>query len=293
MMALSRAVTIVLTGLLLLAGSGCSTGLKLGYNQLERLARWEIDREIDLDAAQKAAFTAEFQALQRWHRQTQLPRYAADLRLLAAAIERGQPLGSAVDAALAAAEIHSDALWQQAQPGTERLLATLADVQVAEYDRRRRKALDKQARRHADDSPDDRRKHWRREWRDSLDRWIGALNAQQLALLDAAWPHEQTLERSPAEQAAVRLARHQRLVAGLASRREPGLLVRLTAAADPQERVRSEADRARARALLITLLNAADQRQRDRLQATVQELADDLAQLSRPDSAATATTTAR
>lgn len=39
MMALSRAVTIVLTGLLLLAGSGCSTGLKLGYNQLERLAR--------------------------------------------------------------------------------------------------------------------------------------------------------------------------------------------------------------------------------------------------------------
>lgn len=166
-------------------------------------------------------------------------------------------------------------------------------MQVAEYDRRRRKALDKQARRHADDSPYDRRKHWRREWRDSLDRWIGALNAQQLALLDAAWPHEQTLERSPAEQAAVRLARHQRLVAGLASRREPGLLVRLTAAADPQEQARSEADRARARALLITLLNAADQGQRDRLQATVQELADDLAQLSRPDSAATATTTAR
>jgi len=58
--------------------------------------------------------------------------------------------------------------------------------------------------------------------------------------------------------------------------------------------VRSEADRARARALLITLLGAADQRQRDRLQATVQELADDLAQLSRPDSAtATVTTTAR
>ena len=51
-----RAITLALSLALLLALGGCSTGLKLAYNNLERLALWEVDDEIDLDDAQKAAF---------------------------------------------------------------------------------------------------------------------------------------------------------------------------------------------------------------------------------------------
>lgn len=285
---LLRPLAVVLSLLFLSAISGCSTGLKLAYDNLERLALWEVDREIDLDGPQKAAFRAEFHRLHRWHRQTQLPLYAADLRALADAIDRRADLGAAVNATFDQAEAHGKHLWVQAQPGAERLLARLGDAQIAAYDARQRKAIDKDARKHADDSVDDRRKHWLREWRNSLDRWIGALNDRQRALLDAAWSEEQALQPTPAEHAAARRARHQRLIAGLATRSEPGLFDRLIAAADSRETARSEAARGRGRALLARLLDVADARQRDHLKAAVHELADNLDQLSRATVAETA-----
>lgn len=276
-----RLLAVALPLLLLLATSGCSTGLKLAYDNLERLAVWEVDSEIDLDDAQKAAFRAEFRPLHHWHRQTQLPLYAADLRTLADAIDSNADLGAAVIATLAQAEAHGKVLWTRAQPGTERLLAQLGDPQIAAYDVRQRKAIAKDARKHADDSLEERRQHWQREWRKSLDRWIGKLNDRQRALLDAAWSGEQPLLRTPAEHAAARLASHQRLIAGLATRSEAGLTDRLIAAADSRERARSDAAQARERALLARLLDAADRRQRDTLKATVRELADDFDLLSR------------
>ncbi|MBA4284288.1 MAG: hypothetical protein C0434_01995 [Xanthomonadaceae bacterium] len=276
-----RSLAAALSLLLLLATVGCSTGLKLAYDNLERLALWEVDSEIDLDDAQKAAFRDEFRALHQWHRQTQLPLYAADLRALADAIDGNADLGAAIIAMLGKAEAHGKQLWERAQPGAERLLTRLGDAQVTAYDARQRTAIDEEAREHADDSLEDRRKLWLREWRNSLDRWIGKLNDRQRALLDAAWISEQPQLRTPAEHAAARLARHQRLIAGLATRSEPGLTDRLIAAADPRERARSDAAQARERVLLARLLDAADTRQRDRLKATVRELADDFERLSR------------
>jgi len=275
-----RAITLALSLALLLALGGCSTGLKLAYNNLERLALWEVDDEIDLDDAQKAAFQQEFRALHRWHRQTQLPLYAAGLRALAAAIDRDETLGAAVTKTLAAADGHGEKLWEQARPGVERLFATLSDRQIADYDAEQRKDIDKESRKHADDTPDDRRKRWLRDWRNSLDRWIGKPNAQQTALLDAAWESEAPMLRTPAERAAVRLASHQRFIAGLATRAEPGLFARLIAGSDASEKTRSDALQARERALLATLFDAADATQRGKLKATLIELADDFESLA-------------
>ncbi len=275
-----RAITLAPSLALLLALGGCSTGLKLAYNNLERLALWEVDDEIDLDDAQKAAFRQEFQALHRWHRQTQLPLYAAGLRSLATAIDRDEPLGAAVTKTLEAADGHGETLWEQARPGVERLFATLSDRQIADYDAEQRKEIDKESRKHADDTPDDRRKRWLREWRNSLDRWIGKPNAQQTALLEAAWESESPKLRTPAERAAVRLASHGRFIAGLATRTEPGLLARLIAHADASEKARSEAAEARERALLATIFDAADAKQRGKLKAILIELAGDFESLA-------------
>lgn len=266
-------VVVLLTALLTLGG--CSTGLKLAYDNLERLALWEVDDEMDLDDAQTLAFRTEFRALHQWHRRTQLPLYAADLRRLAAAIDRDAALGEAVTMTVQAAERHGETLWQQAVPGVERLLALIGDQQVTDYDLRQRRHIDKAARKHADDTLDERRKQWLHDWRDSLEFWIGKPNAEQTALLEAAWETEHPLLRSPAERAAVRLASHRRLIVGLATRREPGLIARLIAGADAGEKARSDALRARDRLLIARLFDAADSRQRARLKATVLELAED------------------
>jgi len=270
---LAALLPALLLALLLL--SGCSTGLKLGYDNLESLALWEVDSEIDLDDAQKAAFRTEFRALHRWHRQIQLPLYAADLRALAAAIAGNAELGAAATAAIARAEQHGEQLWAQARPGVERLLDSLSDAQIADYDRRQRKRLDKEARKHADDTLAERRADWLKDWRNSLDRWIGTLNDRQRALLDAAWESEHPLLRTPAERAAIDWARHQRLIAALATRHEPGFAARLIAGADPAEKARSDAAQARGQQLLARLLNMADDRQRQKLKTRLLELAED------------------
>ncbi len=271
-----RAITFTLSLLALLAIAGCSTGLKLAYDNLERLALWEIDDYVDLDDPQKALFRKEFKALHIWHRQSQLPLYAADLRSLAAAIDTGAPLGSAATTTLSQADGHGERLWEQAKPGVERLLATLGDGQIADYDVKQRRKFAEEAAERADEALDDRRKRWLREWRNSMKRWLGTLNAQQTALLEAGWNAQIAHLREPAERAAVRLASHQRFIAGLSTgRKEPGLIARFTREADAAEKALGDAAQARERALIATLFDAADAQQRRRLKATLLELAGD------------------
>ncbi len=59
--------------------TACST-IKLGYENLPRLAVWQADSYLSLDDDQEAALNRHAKALQRWHRQEQLPVYAEFLR---------------------------------------------------------------------------------------------------------------------------------------------------------------------------------------------------------------------
>ena len=58
--------------------AACST-LKLGYENLPRLATWQADRYLALDDEQEALVTRHVGELQRWHRQNLLPVYAGFL----------------------------------------------------------------------------------------------------------------------------------------------------------------------------------------------------------------------
>lgn len=275
-----RAITFSLSLALLLVTGGCSTGLKLAYDNLERLALWEIDDRIELDDSQKALFHKEFKDLHAWHRRSQLPLYAADLRTLAAAIDGNQPLGTAADQTLSKADAHGQRLWEQSKPGIERLLASVSDTQIIAYDQQQREDIDKDLRKQAGDSLDERRKRWLRDWRKGLDRWIGKLNPRQVALLDAAWARESPQLRTPEARAALRLASHERFIVGLKSRAEPGLIARLIAGADTSEAARDDAAQLRERALIASLLDCADAKQRGKLKATLLELADDFDNLA-------------
>lgn len=76
--------------------AACST-LKLGYENLPRIATWQADRYLALDDDQEALVTRHTRELQRWHRQHLLPVYAGFLGRIEEA------LGSSVTATQVAA----------------------------------------------------------------------------------------------------------------------------------------------------------------------------------------------
>ena len=62
-----------------LLAAGCSF-VRLSYDNFPSLARWEIDRYLDLDAGQEAIVNRHLEELHRWHRRDQLPQYGGFLR---------------------------------------------------------------------------------------------------------------------------------------------------------------------------------------------------------------------
>lgn len=72
--------------------AGCST-VRIGYTQLDNIALWTADRYFDLDEQQKKSFRTRFYRLHEWHRDEQLPDYAAFLEQAKARLERGLSAG--------------------------------------------------------------------------------------------------------------------------------------------------------------------------------------------------------
>lgn len=288
---MTRLLRFSLLTALLLALAGCSTGLRLAYQNLDRLALWTLDDYVSLDKAQKAAFRREFGTLQSWHRSTQLPLYSADLRSLAAAFEQDPAPREALERAMSQIEAHGERLWQQAQPATVGLLASLRDEQIDEFSKRTRERIDDEEADRADEKPTERRKRWLREQRENLERWTGRLNDRQKQLLEAGWERRVPSLLSPEQRKAQRLATFKEFVTVLATRHEPGLIDRLNANGDEREQERSARDSARDRSLLIELLQACDAPQRQHVRERVLELADDfdaLTQSTKPAKSAAA-----
>jgi hypothetical protein len=78
---------VALLGLLVLAG--CSSGIRLGYNQAEALVNWTVSDYIDFEPHQRDLFGQRFRALHDWHRREQLPEYARLLRETRMRVEDG------------------------------------------------------------------------------------------------------------------------------------------------------------------------------------------------------------
>src|SRR3954451_17700071 len=58
--------------------SGCSA-IKLGYNNLDEIAYWWVDRYLDFNEEQSRRVREDLARLHRWHRQEELPEVAAIL----------------------------------------------------------------------------------------------------------------------------------------------------------------------------------------------------------------------
>lgn len=80
-------VTLFTVCLLLVAG--CSSA-RFGYSLAPSWLSWRIDRDLALDDAQRALVRERLDALHRWHRENELPRYATLLDEIARAATPAQ-----------------------------------------------------------------------------------------------------------------------------------------------------------------------------------------------------------
>ena len=223
--------------LLALAGlSGCSTGTRLAYQNLDTLVRMELGRHVDLDPAQQQLLQAEFATLWSWHRRSELPAYAQALRSTADQVERGTLDRPAVDAIANTIRASAERLVTQALPGLASLLASLDEAQVAELLASQKKSFDEALRPFEDETAAESLQRLTDEAEERLENWIGPLTPIQHALLVQRISEAQARGEFVRARLQNEAIEDQRAFAALlATRREPALADRIQALLFPQD----------------------------------------------------------
>ena len=171
--------------LLLLAcawgATGC--GVKLAYNNLDRLLRWSIDDYLNLDAAQEAYFRSQVDVFLYWHRTTELPVYAQGLRELDVALADGATIEE-----MFFVREEVDAWWRRileaSLPLSTQLMYSATDAQLDRFSAQFEKDTLKYIKPYEKLSVDARRERWARELRENFENFTGRLGDEQRQLID-------------------------------------------------------------------------------------------------------------
>jgi len=205
------ALTIVRSWLLLLIAvlillGGCSM-VRLGYDQADFVARWWLDRHLDLNAEQTRWIKPELQMFHAWHRQTQLPNYADIVATVARQSQADITPEQTCDTIDEATE-QLDTLLNRAVPLLAGLARQLEPAQLrhlkrhfAEEDREWREkwlegSAEQRLRRRADD------------WQERAEVYYGRLNREQKdfilrAVQSSSWQPQISWERRMMRQQAI------------------------------------------------------------------------------------------
>lgn len=276
---LTISARVLLAALLVLLLGGCSS-FGLVYNRLDLLAGLQLRSFVSLDERQDAVWRTAFARTWRWHRSTQLPRYAALLREIASGVDR--PLDAP---GLAAIEerirLDSLRLGEELVRESAPLVVSFSDAQVADFLEEMDERVAKTRRRQFKLSDAD----WiEQRYDDALDRWedwAGAATATQEARL-RLWaqsllplrarspdPTYETFRRDLQALAA------ERGRADFAPRLEKLILT------EPPETPRLTAWRAAQQALLLDLSRDATPAQRAHLRKRLLAMAAEMEELAR------------
>ncbi|MBA6391243.1 hypothetical protein H4J38_10720 [Colwellia sp. BRX10-3] len=164
--------------LLAVLGSGCS--FRFVYNHLDWWTNWYLDDYVTLNEQQQHAFDDEFEQLHLWHRKTQLPAYAQQLKKLQLAIN-GQIERQQVIDNLAQFTEH----WQNFLIAAEPKLQPLAYSLSTKQKQQLMQAIKEGNQDKLDDNEDFSDQEWLEErsddQKDQLKEWFGKLTAEQKA----------------------------------------------------------------------------------------------------------------
>ena len=114
--------------------SACSA-VKIAYNQSPDIAYWYLDSYVDFTGSQSLQIKEDFQKLQTWHRQTQLPAYVEMLHRL----QQQMPADTRESQVCAVvADIRSKLLTaaDRAEPVLATLMVTMGTEQLAQMKRK-------------------------------------------------------------------------------------------------------------------------------------------------------------
>lgn len=281
-----RRACVILVAVVMLAGC---TVARLGYEMLPWFAMWQLERHLSLDSAQRQLANERLDALHAWHRQTQMPRYAA---LIESGISR-------LDAPLTAADLSEwrsqmFSLWQAP---AERIAPGLADLALmlrpAQIDRLERRLADSTAelrRKYLGGSEAERLEARAERWQERMEWLLGEITAAQRAELrkiaaerpsdEAAWLDE----RKARNERLVRLLR--RIEAERPSRDQAIALSRTFLAGfwqsdDPARARRLAANADNGDLVAAAMLNTASRSQRDHMRAKLRDIEQDVMRMVR------------
>lgn len=169
---------IRICSLLILANLLAGCGVQFFYNNLDSMVRMQLEDYIELTESQEAFFEAEFASLWTWHRQEELPQYAADLDDWARLADDG-----IIDSEIDQAFTTMQAWWQRVEakgtPSAMELLIRLEDSQVQELEEAFAELNVKREKRMKRLDVEDRRRRWAKNFERLLERFTGSLDTAQ------------------------------------------------------------------------------------------------------------------
>jgi hypothetical protein len=119
----------LLAVLALLLATGCSSGVRIGYNQAETLVGWTLSDYVEFEPHQRDLFGQKFRALHDWHRREQLPEYARLLREARDRVEDGLTRED-IDWMIARGRGRLEALVEQGAGDAAEVMLSLTPEQV-------------------------------------------------------------------------------------------------------------------------------------------------------------------
>jgi hypothetical protein len=124
---------IALVSLLFFILQGCST-IKLGYNKVDTLAYWWLDGYADFSSAQSEKLQPALEQFMRWHREQELPAYAALLQQ-AQGLAGGNITPAQVCSTWDAVQTRIDVLVSKALPALTEVALDMSPRQLSHLER--------------------------------------------------------------------------------------------------------------------------------------------------------------
>jgi hypothetical protein len=275
---------------LLIAVTLIGCGTQLIYNRVPWLAATYIGNQVSMDSTQSRALRAGLDEFFRWHRTTELPRYAGFLDRLARDLQKPTSF-AAVDAARIEIEsfVRDSAL--RSAPAAARWSASLTTAQLDEF--LASLAEDDEDLREEYCNPDVSKNNERREKGvlKAIEGWTGKLRPEQrelvrarLALIEptgCAWVDARIRSRSDFRALVLKYRNSPELTEAMSRfLAEPGDRW------DPGYRSAYERNRTTVIGMLVDLHNTLEPKQRDRATARLESYAQDFRELAADSSRA-------
>lgn len=164
--------------------AGCST-IRFTYNQGDTLLYWWLDSYVDFEGQQADIAKRDINQLFQWHRQTQLPDYAALLgswqRRLA-----GNPTQADLVDAYREIRVRSERLGQRAVPELTTLALSITPQQIANIERKFNDKNEEYRRKFISGSNEKRQRARFKKAMEQFELWFGNFTSEQEDILRRA-----------------------------------------------------------------------------------------------------------